>query len=67
MAGGFAGKRCGSDGKRGDRSAGGTDLYSGNAGDDDRRTDGDEELVRAGGDLLEDVFAAEVGVGWGCG
>ena len=46
------------------RRAGGADLDGGDAGDDVGRADGDEELVGAGGDLLEDVLVADVGVGW---
>jgi hypothetical protein len=36
------------------------DLDDGHAGDDIRRANGDEELIRSGGDLFEDIFAADV-------
>ncbi len=42
--------------------AGGADLDEGDAGNDVGWADGDEELVGAGGDLLEDVLAADVGL-----
>jgi len=38
----------------------GAHLDVGYAGDDGGHADGDEEIVGAGADLLEDVFAADV-------
>ena len=63
MHGGFAGERVGRDAEAGDGRAGGADFDDRDAGDDVGHADGDEELVGAGGDLLEDVLAADVGVG----
>ncbi len=59
---GFAGEGEGGDVDGADGGAGGADLDGGDAGDDVRRADGGEELVAAGGDLLEDVLVADVGV-----
>lgn len=67
MFGGFAGERDGGDAHAADGWAGGANLDGGDAGNDVGRADGDEELEGAGGDLLEDVLVADVGVGEGGG
>ena len=50
--------RC--DPQCGNASARGAHLDGGNARNDIRRTDGDKELVRAGGHLLKHIFASDV-------
>jgi hypothetical protein len=62
MPGGFSceGERCNVDAA--DRSSAGAHLDCGHAGNDGGHAYGDEKFVGAGGDLLEYVLAAYVGV-----
>ena len=62
MMGGFAGEQERRDGERGDGGSGAADFDDRDAGNDGRGADGDEELVGACGDRLEDVLVADVRV-----
>src|ERR1700733_13904973 len=61
MLGSFAGEGEWRDVEAANGRAGGAHLDGGHAGNDGGHADGDEELVGAGIDLLEDVLAADVG------